>query len=243
MGFTDMPEVWVLLTGLLLFLVGVGLGLVRRFAPRKLAWLTPFWLAFASVGVVVFGSAFALAFFFGRGVAFASSVLSPISLTGEFLSFGGGTYTQACVDGKCAKYCCTDRVYPDLKWKDCSEGCTGWEGHFGESTGDTCQGDMSLAAYCRADAVTTRDSSFTMDGCNSDAANGPVTCTCCVDSAEKYWWDCNPGCSSLPVFTGTPRAMPLAACQTALESDQDSYHCSQAKSEGVSDDANNDQAF
>jgi len=193
--------------------------------------------------VVVFASAFALAFLLGRGVAFSKSVLSPISLTGEFLSFGGGTYIQACANGECAKYCCTDIVYPDIKWKDCSEKCNGWDGHSGESTGDTCQGDMSLDAYCRVDAVTTRDSSFTMDGCNSDASKGPVTCTCCVDSAEKYWWDCNSGCSSLPVFTGTARAMPLAACHIVLESDHDAYHCSETRSDWIRDDTNNDQSF
>lgn len=236
MAFTDMPEVWVLVTGLTLIGLGILMRLMRVVAPTTKPGLMRHWMLAIFSGALVFGSSFIIASARGHGSAFATSLLSPLSLAGEFFSFEPATYAQSCANGRCAKYCCTDKVYPELKWKDCSQFCTGYEGHFGELTGDNCLGDLGRNAYCKADADTSTKSVIQVDGCNFDPAEGPVTCTCCVNSSEKYWWDCDKTCGSFGDEKGS--TMAQAACANVTK-----YHCLEVESDVLTDDTNNEQSF
>ena len=92
-------------------------------------------------GLLTSASAFLLAAVLQRGTAFATSVTSsPIGFMAELFSFMPASYAQACDGDTCHKYCCTDVVYPDIKWKDCDRFCTSFDGHFGQEHGRRVRG-------------------------------------------------------------------------------------------------------
>lgn len=199
MGFTDTIEVWVVTIGVLLVCMGGTAVVIKKVAPTdKVPWLAERYKWFIGIGILLIFLAMGIALFMHRLGGFASSLMSPGDLIREILLTGTTTYSQVCVEGECAKYCCQDKLYPELKWKDCSASCDGWEGHFGDMMGDNCQGDLNLDAYCKRSA--TVDTNYRSSACNFDPAKGPVTCTCCTGrnatGFDTYWWDCNASCSS-----------------------------------------------
>lgn len=211
MALLDALEVWLAGAGVSLVCLSGGAALMNKMVPEKLPVITKFYKWFLALGVSLVVSSFLVALSMGRLVAFSKALSSPIMLGSEVLSLGTPTYAQSCVDNQCTKYCCRDKIYPELKWKDCSEACNGWDGHFGELTGDTCLGDMQLDAYCKARPTATNN--YRSSACNKDPALGPVTCSCCsardITGFDTHWWDCQSSCSS---NGGSGKPVDYAAC-------------------------------
>lgn len=235
MGLKDTIEVWLILLGVVVLLTGIAGGLVNKMAPDKVPLIKKLYKWFIGIGLVLVLVALGIALFMGRLIPFFVSLTSPWELISQALLQGAPAYSQSCVNDKCTKYCCQDKIYPELKWKDCSSACNGWEGHFGDMTGDNCLGDMSRDAYCKAKVSTAYKSS----ACNSNIANGPITCACCsgrdITGFDSYWWDCNTSCSSNGIH-GT-QVSPNAC------SEDNKLYC--IKSEVDSDlvNTNNNQSF
>lgn len=235
MGVSGPYEIWILIGGLCIIFIGIIFKLLLTMNIKRSIF--NHWKLIILFGFLTCVSSFLVAVGLGRSSAFFTSVTSsPIGLIKELFSSQVPSYTQSCINNTCTKYCCTDAVYSHIKWKDCNKFCTSYEGHFGKNTGDDCLGDANLDSFCSVNNIGTGNSSVSLKGCNVDPLKGPITCSCCVDTNNNHWWDCENTCSSNGIVNGT--LMPMSSCNNIIE-----YKCIETIDDKKDDNISNSQNF
>lgn len=194
-------EVYVFVAAIALSMLGLTGGIAKRIYKKELRVFRYLIIA-GVIGALLFPVAFIVSMTMGRLSEFVSTVFSaPLQLIGSIGT--GKSYSDACVNGTCAIYCCESVTDPDVVWKDCDENCDSMENvAMGKQTGDTCQ-YSERQAYCKATGVGgTHTQSHS--ACNNLPELGPITCTCCTSSSQGKWWDCTTNCASNPTTPGFP---------------------------------------
>ncbi len=227
-------EVYLFVSGIALSVFGLAGGVAKKLYKRNLR-IFSYLTVGGVIGILLIVSAFVVSGVMGRIKEFAVTVFTaPLELMNS--ASLGKSYTEACVNGICAIYCCQSRTDPDLKWKDCDPECESIEGVISENTGDTCQ-FSDRPAHCSKTGV---GGTYTQTGssCNNLPELGPITCTCCTSSSSGKWWDCEQLCSSHPNAIGFPlNNSECAGTQT--------IHCSKSQytHDNKSDNQHNSQSY
>lgn len=229
-------ELWILLSGSIMLLFG-AFGLAGSRVLGKRLRIFKYMMIIGALGFLMIPVAFVVAAVKGNISIFLQSIAdSPL---GIFQSLGSSSsYTDACINGKCADYCCASLSNPSDKWKDCNKDCDSKPNTRGKMTGEGCRFAENMPLYC--DGASNVDASQSSSVCNNLPELGPITCSCCISSTTREnYWDCSPRCSSHPSEAGFRTSTDKCTAATSK------FYCDQSTTiiDDVSGGTTNTQTF
>lgn len=200
-------EVYILVVAIVFMGLGMAGGIAKLASNTHLR-IFKYLLVTGVIGIILIPLSLLISAINGRTSSFLEALSTDF--TGVIGSIGSEeNYSSVCKNGICMHYCCNDIVDSSLLWKDCDKQCSSVKGSTGVMTGDDCI-FVPRQSYCK-DTGTGGTIRITDSTCNNLEDLGPITCTCCSNSASVKWWDCSAQCSSYPIGSGF--SLNPASCQ------------------------------